>query len=80
MREITFQAAGTGPMSAVARFLWRMETAPFPLRVEELQVGARREGTDDLSLQLRVSTLYLAAEQQRPAGKGAQPVNGGTNR
>ncbi len=63
--EIAFQAVGTGPMSAVSRFLWRLETAKIPVRIKELQVGARKEGTDDLTLQVRLSTLYL------PAGRAA---------
>lgn len=61
-QEIIFQAAGTGPMKAVARFLWLVETTSLPLRIEDLQLGSRTEGRDDLSLQLRISTLYLAAE------------------
>ena len=62
IQEITFQAAGTGPMSAVARFLWLLETTSLPLRIKDLQLGSRTEGRDDLSLQLRISTLYLARE------------------
>jgi len=62
MREITFQASGTGRMSAVVRFLWRLETASLPVRVTELQMGSRQEGADDLSLQIRLSALYLAEE------------------
>ena len=59
VREITIAVAGTGPMRAVARFLWQAETSPLPLRIHEVQLGARREGADDLSLQVRASTLYL---------------------
>ncbi len=65
LQEIAFQASGTGSMSAVSRFLWHIETTKLPLRVEQLQVGARKEGTDALSLQLRVSTLYLAPDEQQ---------------
>ena len=64
LQEITFQAAGTGSMRSVARFLWQLETAPLPLKVKELQLGSRKEGADDLSLQLRISALYLPAEPQ----------------
>jgi len=68
--EIIFQAAGTGSMSAVSRFLWLAETTSMPLRVKDLQVGSRQEGADTLSLQLRLSTLYLRAEahQDEPNG------------
>ena len=60
LSELTFQAAGVGTMSAVSRFLWRVESSPLPVRVNDLQLGARREGTDDLTLQVRVSALCLA--------------------
>jgi hypothetical protein len=69
--EIAFQAVGTGSMSAVSRFLWRLETAKVPIRVKELQVGARKEGTDDLTLQVRLSTLYLPAERPEATGAAA---------
>lgn len=72
--EMSFQAAGTGPMSAIARFLWRIETARIPIRIERLQLGARREGADDLSLQLNVSSLCLPPARQpsaTPAGTKA---------
>ncbi|HUS57229.1 MAG TPA: hypothetical protein VM141_01135 [Planctomycetota bacterium] len=69
LQEITFQAVGTGTMSAVAGFLWRLESATLPVRVASLQLGARKEGTDDLTLQLRISALCQSAEV--PAGEHA---------
>lgn len=56
--EIVVHAAGSGSMAAVSRLLWRIETARIPVKVKMLQLGSRKDGTDDLSLQLRVSTLY----------------------
>ena len=64
LQEITFRTSGTGPMSAVTGFLWRLESSPLPIRVMELQLGTRKEGTDDLSLQLRISALCQSAGQQ----------------
>ncbi len=66
VREITVQTSGTGSMAAVSNFLYRVESAQIPLRITALQIGARREGTDDLSLVARISTLYLV--------KNATPV------
>jgi Tfp pilus assembly protein PilO len=76
LQEISFQAAGTGSMHAVSRFLWRLETSKVPIRVKEMQIGARKEGTDDLSLQLRLSTLYQAPEppEPSPAEAPAEPT------
>ena len=67
--EMSFQAAGTGSMSAVSRFLWRIETARLPIRIHQLQLGARKEGSDDLSLQLSLSSLCLPGARAPAAGK-----------
>ena len=57
MVELTFQVAGAGVMRSVARFLWHIETAAIPVRIEQLQIGSRRDGVDDLSVQLRLSSI-----------------------
>ena len=69
LQEITFLAAGTGPMSAVAGFLWRLESSPLPVRVADLQLGTRKEGADDLSLQVRISALCQAAASSVATGE-----------
>jgi hypothetical protein len=79
LQEITFQAAGTGTMYAVSRFLWRVETAKVPIRVKEMQLGSRKEGADDLTLTLRLSTLYQAPQPILPTEAAAPaPAEGGT--
>jgi Tfp pilus assembly protein PilO len=67
LQEIAFRAVGTGSMNAVSRFLWRVETSKIPVRIKEMQVGSRKEGADDLTIQLRLSTLY-----QPPAASPAE--------
>ncbi|HUU11377.1 MAG TPA: hypothetical protein VM431_12695 [Phycisphaerae bacterium] len=64
--EINLRAAGTGSMAAVSRFLWRLETAEIPVKIKTLQLASRKEGLDDLSLQLDLSTLYVT---DRPPAK-----------
>ncbi|KPJ74600.1 MAG: hypothetical protein AMK72_12445 [Planctomycetes bacterium SM23_25] len=78
--EIDFRAAGTGSMAAVSRFLWRLETARIPVKVKALQIGSRKEGLDDLSLQLQISTIYVASTPppepkaaKRTAPEGEEP-------
>jgi Tfp pilus assembly protein PilO len=75
--ELTFQASATGSMRGVARFLFSLESAARPIRVTDLQLGTRKEGTDDLSLQLRVSALCRARTDQetgadKPKGGGSK--------
>lgn len=66
LQEFALKVTGSGTMQTVVAFLHRLETAELPIRVRELQLTPKRENTDDLSLVVKVSTLYRAAEP-RPA-------------
>ena len=72
--EIDIRAAGTGSMSAVSRFLWQLETARIPVKVKALQIGSRKEGQDDLSLQVQISTLYFPGGPQPAPETADQPA------
>jgi len=62
LKEMTFVVAGKGPLDAVAWFLHQVETAPLPIKVKNMQLGSSGESGDSMSLQLRLSALYLGAE------------------
>ncbi len=62
LKEIHLQTNGTGSMEAVAKLLWEIQSAPFPLKVTELQIGSRIDGNNDLTVQLKLATLYYAPE------------------
>lgn len=67
--RISVQWAGSGGMSNITRFLHKLQTAELPLKVSDLHIVFRKETTDDLMLQLRVSTLYLpeaTSDQLKP--------------
>ena len=70
LRQIQFQLSGNGPMRSVAGFLWDVETSSVPLKVTELQLSSAREGADRVTVQLRVSTLYVAGPK---GSKKAEP-------
>ena len=76
VQEVTFQAVGTGPLVAVARFLWRLENSPLPATIVETQLSSRREGADDLSVQVRLSTLYFAPDVKAPVAQKPKPAAG----
>ncbi len=67
--QVTVHTTGSGPMGAVAKLLWRLEAAPVPLRVNDVQLNPGREGSDQVQLQLKVSALCTAPESE-PAGGG----------
>jgi len=73
--KITFRANATGNMAAISRFMWRLQTSKVPVRVTDISITTRRDGVDDLSLDLGISTVYLPPEPAKgetTAGK-AQP-------
>ena len=74
LKEMTFAVAGTGSLRSVAQFLWQIETAALPIKVKSVQIGSASEAGDSMSLQLRLSALYLG-EQPGPAAPAKPEVN-----
>ncbi len=72
LKEMTFMVAGKGRLDAVARFLYKVETAEMPIKVKDMQLGSAGESGDSISLQLTLSALYLGAAPQ-PSEKPSQP-------
>jgi hypothetical protein len=74
---IRLRAAGTCSTAAAARLLWRVETAPIPLKVDELTLTTRKPGSDDLAINLVVSTIWVKpgdpADAKAPGAAGAAP-------
>jgi Tfp pilus assembly protein PilO len=76
LKQIYIQASGTGSMDSIAKFLYKMQSAGIPLKVTELQIGARNEGDSNLAMQFKVSTLYRSSEQA--VAKIEKTGNGGS--
>ncbi len=73
--EIAFHATGEGNLESLARLLWRMQSATMPIRVTKVQVNTPKEGIDNLSFQMDLSTIYAPSprSQSQPA---AAPASG----
>jgi hypothetical protein len=73
------QFTGTGSTAAISKFLWRLETAPLPIRVSELTLRSRVENTDNLTVNLNVSTLSIVptpeTARQPAGGRAAAPAD-----
>jgi hypothetical protein len=63
--KVTFRATGTGTMAQIGNFLYRIQTASVPVRITDLTISSKKEGTDDLSVQVGIATIYLAGEQEK---------------
>jgi hypothetical protein len=63
---IKYHIQGEGHMRQIAQLLWAMETATIPVRVDDLAIKPRaREGTDELTIELGISTLSIMPEPDR---------------
>jgi hypothetical protein len=78
LKEMAFVVAGKGSLDAVAKFLYKVETAELPIKVKDMQLGSASESGDSMSLQLRLSALYLGAEDkssEKPGQSGQRETN-----
>ncbi|MAX23122.1 MAG: hypothetical protein CMJ19_01345 [Phycisphaeraceae bacterium] len=56
---VVFRVTANGSMKAIAKFIWKVETADIPVCVDTLQINARdKKNKDELSMQMGVSALY----------------------
>lgn len=88
---IGYRITASGSMLSISRLLWAMETASIPIRLSDVRVTPEREGTDQLSVQVGVSTISAppgsvtpapapsTAPAVRPATQGAADADFGGN-
>ncbi len=60
---LSYRLTERGSMWAISKLLAKFETATIPVRVNEVQITPEKEGTDNLTLQLSISTLCLRGTQ-----------------
>jgi hypothetical protein len=65
---ISFQMVGIGSTPSMARFLMSFETTKLPVRIVETKIEPQKEGTDDLKIQLTISTLCWKKPATPPPG------------
>jgi Tfp pilus assembly protein PilO len=72
--RLTFQATVIGKMPSLAGFLYRVETASLPVRVDDVQVAPKQEAGDELQIHFSVSTLCRDRQAPRPQPEPASSV------
>ena len=60
MKEIIFNLVCSGSMSSVGEFLFQIENSFFPVKIKDFQLGSRAEDGNEMSLQLKLSSIYLS--------------------
>lgn len=63
--KVTYRATCNGSMSQLRTFLLHVQRATIPIRITDLQVSSRPEGTDALQISMGISTVYLAPETDK---------------
>ena len=63
-KKLEFRATAQGGMESVARFLYELETDPLPLKLEDIEIAARDERGDMLTLAVRFTGLVLVDENK----------------
>lgn len=58
--QIPYQASGTGNSAQMSKLLWQIENTRIPVRIKSMQISSRKDGVDDLQIQLSLSTLCIA--------------------
>lgn len=56
---LEIELEGLGSMESVVRFVYELESAPLPLRVEDMQIASQDKEGGSLKLSLRFSGLVL---------------------
>ena len=56
--KLTYRVTATATMRQVGEFLWRMQTATVPVRITDISMNSRKDGADDLQVQLGIATIY----------------------
>ena len=75
LKEIIFNLSCKGSMNSVGQFLWEIENSRLPLKITEIQLGAREEDGRDMSLQVKLSAVYLP-EDGKNGDKNEQEQKG----
>jgi hypothetical protein len=75
--KLTFQVSATGRMPAIAGLIYRVETAPIPLHVDQMQVMISGATGDELQVQFTVSALCRTSSGGGGGRPEAPPRRGG---
>lgn len=80
-KRVTCQVSVTGGMRQVSEFITRIQTAEIPVRISDMTISTKQEGTDSLELRLTASTIFLSSDTKPDTVAAATPnANNSTTR
>ena len=72
-QQVRFQVAGSGSTESLGRFLVALEKTSLPMKINEMRVSSLKEGTDNLTLQMVVTTVGFSPAPAGHSGQKAAP-------
>lgn len=60
--KVNVRATGTGNLVQVTRFMYRIQSAAIPVRITDFSITSKKDGTDDLEVNLNISSIFLTAD------------------
>jgi hypothetical protein len=75
---VHFKLSAVGNTGSLTNFLWALETTDLPLQIDELGVTARKEGANDLNVQMGVTTAVFSPSTTTRPGSRQAPKGGDT--
>lgn len=73
---VRLRVTGTATTASFSKLLWKVETSPIPVKVDEFTLTSRSQGNDDLAVTMAVSTLWVRppnADDARETRPGSAP-------
>src|SRR5436309_857571 len=56
---VRLRVTGTGTTASFSKLLWRVETSPLPVKVDEFTLTGQPPGADNLAVSMAVSTIWI---------------------
>jgi len=73
--DVGYSVTCTGSTVGVAKLLYQIEAANIPIRIKTVQLRSRKDGVDDLMVELNLSTLCVAPKPAGPGPVAPAPVS-----
>jgi type II secretory pathway component PulM len=74
--KITINATAAGGMEQVSRFLYSVQTSDIPVRVNRIDLTTRKEGADDVLMNIEIASIYGDVTAQTLAAAPGTPARG----
>ncbi|HEX8339926.1 MAG TPA: GspMb/PilO family protein [Tepidisphaeraceae bacterium] len=72
--KVTTNRTAAGRMEQIARFLYSVQTSDIPVRINRVSLNTRKDGADDITVNIEIASIYGDVTVQSIA---ATPAAGG---